>query len=56
MLEVFKFKGKNNRKLFIALSEELRKRKIFHRGQLLDNMSAICYTDNIRGLESLKEE
>ena len=56
MLNIIRFKGKNNREQFIAWSEKLRKRQIFHRGNLLDNESVICYTNNIRGLESLKEE
>ena len=56
MLNVIKFKGKNNREQFVAWSEELRKKQIFHRAKLLDNESVICYTNNIRGLESLREE
>ena len=56
MLNVIRFKGKNNREQFIAWSEELRKKQIFHTVKLLDNQSVICYTNNIRGLESLREE
>ena len=56
MLNVIRFKGKNNRKQFVAWSDELRKKQIFHRAKLLDNESVICYTNNIRGLESLREE
>lgn len=56
MLEIITFKGKNNRKQFIAYSEELRKNKVFHSGTLLDNESVICYTNNIRGLNKLQEE
>ena len=56
MFNVITFKGRNNRKQFIAWSEVLRKLKVFHRVKLLDNMSVICYNDNIRGLESLKED
>ena len=55
MLNVIRFKGKNNRKQFIAWSEALREKQIFHRGRLLDNQSVICYTNNIRGLEKLEE-
>lgn len=56
MLNVIRFKGKNNRKQFIAWSEVLREKQIFHRGQLLDNESVICYTNNFRGWEALEEE
>lgn len=56
MLQVIRFKGKNNREQFIAWSEVLRKNKIFHRGRLLDNQSIICYTPNVRGLELLEKE
>ena len=56
MQEVIIFKGKNNRKQFIAYSEELRKNQVFHRGKLLENTSVICYTNNVRGLEKLQEE
>ena len=56
MRNVIRFKGKNNREQFVKLSEEIRKKQIFHRARLLDNQSVICYTDNIRGLEKLQEE
>ena len=56
MLNIIRFKGNNNRKQFIAWSDVLRKNKIFHTARLLDNESVICYTHNIRGLESLEEE
>ena len=56
MLNVIRFKGKNNRKQFVVWSDELRKKQIFHRAKLLDNESVICYTDNIRGLEKLQKE
>lgn len=56
MFNMIIFKGKNNRKQFIEHSERLRKKQVFHRARLLDNMSVICYTNNIRGLESLKED
>lgn len=56
MLNMIRFKGKNNREQFIAWSEVLRKNKIFHTVKLLDNQSIICYTNNLRGLEYLREE
>jgi len=56
MLNVITFKGKKNREKFVAFSEELRQRQIFHRGKLFDNESAIWYNDNIRGLELLDKE
>ena len=56
MLNMIRFKGKNNREQFIAWSEALRKKQIFHRVKLLDNESVICYTNNIRGLDKLEEE
>lgn len=56
MLQVIRFKGKNNRKQFIAWSEVLRQQQIFHTVKLLDNQSIICYTNNIRGLELLEKE
>ena len=56
MLNMIRFKGKNNREQFIAWSEVLSEKQIFHRAKLLDNESIICYTNNIRGLEKLQEE
>lgn len=56
MYNVIRFVGKNNRKQFVAFSEALREKKVFHKAQLFDNQSVICYTDNIRGLEKLQEE
>jgi len=56
MLEVITFRGTKNREKFVAKSEELRKKQIFHRAKLLDNHSIIWYNDNIRGLDKLQEE
>lgn len=56
MLNIITFKGKKNREKFVAFSEALREQQIFHRGNLFDNMSVICYTNNIRGLELLEKE
>ena len=56
MLNVITFKGMKNRDKFVAISDKLRKKKVFHKGKLLDNKSIIWYNDNIRGLESLREE
>lgn len=56
MLNVITFKGKKNREKFVAFSEALRKKQIFHEAKLFDNESAIWYNDNVRGLDKLPEE
>lgn len=56
MFNIITFKGEKNREQFVKHSEALRKNKVFHTAKLLDSMSIICYTDNIRGLEKLQEE
>lgn len=57
MLNVITFKGLKNRGKFIDFSEQLRKKKVFHRARLVnDNICVIHYTNNVRGLEKLQEE
>ena len=56
MLNIITFKGSKNREKFVAFSEALRVKKVFHRGKLFDNMSVISYTNNIRGYEFLEKE
>ncbi len=56
MLNVITFKGSKNREKFVAFSEALRQKKVFHKAKLFDNESCIWYNNNIRGLESLKED
>ena len=56
MLNVITFKGIKNREKFVAFSEELRKKQVFHKGKLFDNSSRIWYNDNVRGLDKLQED
>jgi hypothetical protein len=56
MLNVITFRGIKNREKFVAFSDELRKKQIFHKAKLFDNSSSIWYNDNVRGLDKLKEE
>jgi len=56
MFNVITFRGVKNREQFVAKSDELRKKQIFHRAKLLDNHSIIWYNDNVRGLDKLPKE